>query len=146
MNLTEILSSKYLIGLLLLISLSVAGYYIYHYQIKKTLETNVSPKDEQEATVVMFGVGWCPHSKKTKPIYDSLSDSLDGKNYKNTNTVLHFNYVDCDENKEEADKFGIESYPTIKLISPNKEVIDYESSLKTESDKEKFHEFLTQIL
>ena len=69
-------------------------------------------------TFRMFGVHWCGHCTRTKPIFDSVK--VDG---------LETKYIDCEEgaNQELVNKFKdkIEGYPTFILSKKNKESITF---------------------
>ena len=58
-----------------------------------------------ENDVVMYGTSWCSHCKNQKALF--------GKSFE------YVNYVDCDYNKEECIKNGVQGYPTWKINGEN---------------------------
>ena len=55
-----------------------------------------------------FYAPWCGHCQKLKPEYEKTAKALQG--------VLSVAAVDCDEHKSLAGEFGIQGFPTIKLM------------------------------
>lgn len=50
----------------------------------------------------------CGHCKNLKPAWEELATQAKAKG-------LHVGKVDCTQNKEVANRFGIRGYPTIQL-------------------------------
>lgn len=67
---------------------------------------------------VKFYAPWCGHCKKLTPIWDELSDV---ESLKQDFLVAK---VDCTQHKDICQRFGIRSYPTLKLFA-NRQVYDY---------------------
>lgn len=77
-----------------------------------------------QAIVYLFKVDWCPHCKTAKPIFEQVKNDYDGKSM-NGRTV-HFVIVDCEKEPDTADKYKVEGYPTIKMVSGGK-VYEYDA-------------------
>jgi thiol-disulfide isomerase/thioredoxin len=116
-----------------------AALYIYIYYISPKLNPDFVPNREfvkkdtsiKHATLYLFYVNWCPHSKKALPIWEVLKKRFDGKDV-NGITV---NLVDINGEQDEeavADfegsyKVKVEGYPTIFLIKGD-QVIEYDAT------------------
>ena len=62
---------------------------------------------ENEPCIALFHAPWCGHCKRFKPQWDKLMDEIHGIKLKDVN---------CDENKELANKHNIKGFPTIKFL------------------------------
>lgn len=91
-----------------------------------TEEANASAA--KEAEIMMFYADWCPHCKAAKPEWESFKNEYDGK--KVNGYTLVFNEYNCTtetpETKDAVEKYGVEGFPTIKLIKDN-QVIEYDA-------------------
>mgnify|MGYP000353718445 FL=1 len=65
---------------------------------------------------VKFFAPWCPHCKAMKPAYERLGESLKG--------VINVLEVDCVANRETCVKYGIQSFPTLRMYN-NGQVTEY---------------------
>jgi thiol-disulfide isomerase/thioredoxin len=66
-----------------------------------------------------FYTEWCPHCKKARPVWNEFKEGygVNGNNIGSYNGMeIMFHEVDCDKEKSLADKFGIKSFPTIKMV------------------------------
>jgi thiol-disulfide isomerase/thioredoxin len=61
-------------------------------------------------TFTMFGVDWCPHCVKAKPIFESAGSTVTIGGH-----VVNFRYVNPETDKEAAKGFAIDGYPTFYL-------------------------------
>lgn len=96
-------------------------------------------KPSDVADLYFFYTTWCPHCKKSMPIWQSLKSEFDNKEFKGT--VVNFIEVDCDKDTALAEKFNIQGYPTIKLVKGN-QVIEYDAK----PSKDTLMEFLQTSL
>lgn len=111
-----------------------AAVYTYSTYVKPRLnavyvpnkEFNTKGDESEFAELYFFYTDWCPHCKTAKPIMSKLQDYLASQD--NTVNGVSINYiaVNCEEDKQTAERFNVEGYPTIKLVSGNK-VIEYDA-------------------
>lgn len=80
--------------------------------------------------VYFFHTSWCPHCKTAEPIWNNL------KTEKPTVKGITINYieVDCETDAATAEKFSVDGYPTIKLVTGNS-VIEYDAKPELETLK-----------
>lgn len=69
-------------------------------------------KDSDQLTLVEFFAPWCGHCKNLAPIYNKLATSL--------KDMVNVAAIDCDEesNKSVCGQYGIQGFPTIKVMRP----------------------------
>jgi thioredoxin 1 len=91
------------------------------------------------ADLYFFHTTWCPHCKKSMPIWQELKKDLSNKEFKGV--TLNFIDVDCDKETALAEKFNVQGYPTIKLVKGN-QIIEYDAK----PTKENLMEFLNTSL
>lgn len=113
------------IGLLVLVALGVFGYYKYTqkptYIDNKEFGSDNSP-NKKAIDVYYFFVDWCPHCKKARPVWNELKSAMPAVNGR----PINYHEVDCDKSPQQADKFEVTSYPTIKMVN-NKQVVEYDA-------------------
>lgn len=87
-------------------------------------------------TFTMFGVDWCPHCVKAKPLFESLGPTvtIDGH-------TVALRYVNPETDKAAAEGYAIEGYPTFYLEKGGKK-IKYGGPRTADG----FHAFLTKEL
>ena len=77
-----------LITIVLLIGVSYYAYKTYVVpQLNPTYVENREFEKEgesKEAELMLFGVSWCPHCKKAKPIWDAMKKKYEGKEINNS--------------------------------------------------------------
>jgi thiol-disulfide isomerase/thioredoxin len=123
------------LGILFMLGLT---YYIYIYYIKKDKKEFVPNEEYVDKTVkyecILFYTKWCPHCKKTMK---------DWAKYKtdNRDTRATFTLIDCEKNKDKAELYGIESYPTIIMVLDGKNY-EFDSNFS----KESMDKFVSTIL
>ncbi len=116
------------------ILLIIIAYFIYKNYLLDKIKPNYVENKEfinknvDSVELYFFYTDWCPHCKSAKPIWEDL---------KNTTTMVNnvkINYIDvnCEKEKELAEKFSIEGYPTIKLVKDN-QVIEYDAKPEKET-------------
>ena len=137
--------------------LAIVGYVVYTYLLPRIKEAraklygNLSNEVEDNDTnqkninVYLFETNWCPHCKKVKPVWDEFARKY------NNNTINGYHIkidesttIDCDstEGEEKANKFDIDSYPTIKAQKDN-EIIEFDAK-PTKENLEAFMEEITK--
>lgn len=106
------------------------AYQIYLKYLKVDPKRFVPNKEyvpiEKKYECKLFYTTWCPHCKDTLKEWGA---------YKNTRSDLLFTIVDCDKDKEEADLYEIDSYPTILMLVNDKKYIFDANFSKEAMDK-----------
>ena len=85
--------------------------------------------DEKNITVYLFYTAWCPHCKSIMDKSGVWEEFKEEYNRKTLNGYyLEVTEVDCDspDGEVKANKFDIDSYPTIKALK-DKEIIEYDA-------------------
>jgi|SRR3989344_5274618 len=71
----------------------------------KANEHDALAKCLTEKGVIMYGTEWCSHCKNQKAAFES--------------SFQYINYVDCDKNRNQCLKAGVEGYPTWVINGQN---------------------------
>lgn len=146
---SNVLQYKKFIAIILVAALFIIiAVYVYRNSVKQRQplthpENKPSPVetlDDKRADLYLFYTDWCPHCKKTKPEWAQLKKLYENGKKVNGYT-LNFVEVDCETNKDLADKFDINGYPTIKLIKGN-QVIEFDAK----PDVKTLEHFLSTVL
>lgn len=146
---------KMLIGLIFLsLFFLTIAVYVYFNNIKPSLnkqfvenrefipedQDSSSNNQEQVATLYYFYTNWCPYCKKARPVIDDLKSELENKTFNNNRVIIQ--EVDCETDSSTAEKFKIEGYPTIKLVSEDGTVYDYDAKPNVDT----LLQFLNEVL
>lgn len=102
--------------------------YAHRIKIVEGLSSMDSPTDDSAAQLLFFSVDWCPHCKVAKPEWENLVSEYDGKLI-NGHQVVFTSYnctTETEETKKLISQYGIEGYPTIKLIKDG-QVINFDA-------------------
>jgi glutaredoxin len=86
-----------------------------------TPEAAAALSTHKDARLVLYGVRWCPHSKRMKAIWQHVKTKYDGKVINGYR--LKVDYVDAEANKKEAKQQNVTGYPTVKLIRKDKTLV-----------------------
>ena len=138
-TLETIYSKRHILVMLLVACLFIwIGAYVYNTYVSSYLGSSLegyassmgenappSSENKKTATLYMFGTGWCPHCKTAKPIWDDYVSN--NENLKVGNYDILFKSVDCDAEKNIADKFDVKGYPTFKLERGPGDIVDFEA-------------------
>lgn len=130
--------------------ISVVGYWVYQQYVAPRLSPSYVANKEfiqdsqpagpsDEAELFLFYTTWCPACKKAKPIWNQVKEEFNGQEINGKRVI--FREVDCDKNEELADKFNIEGYPTIKMVSGGN-VVEYDAR----PDRDTLVEFMQSVL
>lgn len=110
-----------------------AIYYFYFY--KKTTKGNKS------AEILFFYTDWCPHCTSAKPEWNAFKT---GTTNVNGYTII-YKEINCTKESPESEammeKYKVEGFPTIKLIS-NGKVYDFDSK----PTKQNLTQFVNSVL
>lgn len=146
---------KMLIGLIFLSLFFITiAVYVYFNNIKPSLnkqfvenrefipegDDSSSSNEPQVATLYYFYTNWCPYCKKARPVIDELKNELENKTFNNNRVIIQ--EVDCETDTNTAEKFNIEGYPTIKLVSQDGTVYDYDAKPNVDT----LMQFLNEVL
>jgi thiol-disulfide isomerase/thioredoxin len=134
-QLSSVVQHEHFLPILLAITVFIiAGIYAYvqyvapkltdTYVPNKEFSTEGSATDTETADLYFFYTLWCPHCKKSKPIWEELKSQV-GNNMVN-GVKVNFIEVDCDKDSATAEKFKVEGYPTIKMVRGN-QIIEYDA-------------------
>jgi thiol-disulfide isomerase/thioredoxin len=143
-----ITNQRYLMIFFLTFLFVVVAVYAYRRVIKPRMERVYAYNDKQvegfnsssetgsgsaldeikqgHADLYYFYTEWCPHCKKAKPVMEELSKYLEERNNEIHGVKVNFIQVNCEKDKQLANKFEVEGYPTIKM-SYNGRVIEYDA-------------------
>jgi len=144
---------KFIIGLIFiaLFFISIA-IYVYLNNIKPSFDKqfveNIEfvPEDQDQnrvpkvATLYYFYTNWCTYCKKARPVINEFKSKIENKTFNNNRVIVR--EVDCETDSETADKFKIEGYPTIKLVTEDGTVYDYDARPNVET----LMQFLNEVL
>ena len=137
--------------------LAIVGYVVYTYLLPRikearsklygNLSNDVEDNDttEKNINVYLFETNWCPHCKKVKPVWQDFASKYNGNTINGYNIKIDADTtIDCDstEGEEKANKFDIDSYPTIKA-QKDKEIIEFDAK-PTKDNLEAFMEEITK--
>ena len=138
-TLETIYSKRHILVMLLIACLFIwIGAYVYKTYVSSYLGSSLegyassmgenappSSENQKTATLYMFGTSWCPHCKTAKPIWDDYVSN--NENLKVGNCDILFKSVDCDAEKNIADKFNVKGYPTFKLERGPGDIVEFEA-------------------
>jgi thiol-disulfide isomerase/thioredoxin len=139
-NVSELFSNKRFLIILLIAGIFIAAaVYTYRKVLKPRMDNALIPNSEylqdsngtgsqssESADLYYFYTEWCPHCKKARPIMNKLKEYLQGNNNQVNDIKVNMIEVDCETDSATAEKFGVEGYPTIKLVHQRK-VIEYDA-------------------
>ena len=138
-TLETIYSKRHILVMLLIACLFIwIGAYVYKTYVSSYLGSSLegyassmgenappSSENQKTATLYMFGTSWCPHCKTAKPIWEDYVSN--NENLKVGNYDILFKSVDCDAEKNIADKFNVKGYPTFKLERGPGDIVEFEA-------------------
>jgi protein disulfide-isomerase-like protein len=93
---------------------------------------------EDGVALVKFYTDWCGYCKRLAPTWDKLAGEYD--NTELNGKKIRILSVDCEKYKSIGKEFGVEGFPTIKVISPEG-VSDYAGGRTYEA----FEKFLKSL-
>jgi thiol-disulfide isomerase/thioredoxin len=128
---------RQLLVLFLLIIFGVAAYYGYVWYAANNLVPKITDdiananRRDKTADIYFFSVDWCPHCKTAKPEWDKFVMNYDGKEV--NGFVIKCNTVNAtnDDRPEIStllQKFGVEHYPTLKMVVGGK-IVEFKGKI-----------------
>jgi thiol-disulfide isomerase/thioredoxin len=132
----------FLIIIIAIIFLLLTVYMYKHYikaRIHPTYVANreytgaVNSQGGNAVDIYFFYTTWCPHCKHAMPVWKQFKNEMTDATVKGNK--LNFFEVDCDKEKQLADKFNVKGYPTIKLVKGN-QVIEYDAKPNVDTLRE----------
>jgi thiol-disulfide isomerase/thioredoxin len=150
----QLFSNKKFLAIVLLSCLFIGvAIYVYMNHISPKLNPSFVPNKEfvegsdqpKNADIYFFYTEWCPHSKKSKPIFEKVKKIYDGKPI--NGTTIHFHEVDGEKKEEEMNifekehKVNIDGFPSIYLVKKDS-IIEYDAN----PTKKSLSEFLNTTL
>ena len=131
------MESGNIVWIILSIGVMLIVAYIVYLKFLKVDPKRFVPNQEyipknKQYECKLFYTTWCPHCKQTLKEWGA---------YKNTRADLLFTIIDCDKEKEQADLYEIESYPTILMLVNGKKYI-FDSNFS----KETMDQFVDTVL
>jgi len=137
-NLTNLVyNKKFLVVVVIAALFTGIAFYYYNSYVAPRMDPKFATNKEfikkeegheESVEVYYFYTKWCPYCKKARPAWDSIKDTQKNVNGK----AVYFKEVDCEKNEKLADQYGVEGYPTIKLVKGN-EVVDFDAKPTKES-------------
>lgn len=131
--------NKILIGVLIVIIIIILCSIFKNTQSLESFSDDRLKPLGGDVTFVMFYADWCPHCQHAKPEVQKLEEMLNNKNNKVNNVNVKVERVNCEEEKDLANKYDIAGYPTFKLLTKNG-THEYEGGNKSDQ----FLEYLEQ--
>lgn len=120
----------WLIAILSLLFLMLIRHYYVKY-IKTPMESNYKANkeygvdDSKEADFYIFYTTWCPYCKTARETLDQYK--VENKTI--NNVKINYLEVNAEEHEDLADKYNVESYPTLVLDYDGKKVL-YDANVK----------------
>lgn len=135
-NVSELFSNKRFLIILVIAGIFIAAaVYTYRNVLKPRMDNAFVPNSEfihgtnslkESADLYYFYTEWCPHCKKARPVMNKLKEYLQSNNNLVNDVKVNMIEVNCETDTATAEKFGVEGYPTIKLVHQRK-VIEYDA-------------------
>jgi thiol-disulfide isomerase/thioredoxin len=143
-NRFNILSTIFFIIIFLIVSYITYNSYIKYNSNKLDKLVELDELTKKGTTngstyilIYRFYTTWCPACKKTENEWIMFEQFVKDKyQTQNGNIYVETKKIDCDieTNQKIVDKYKIDSYPTIKLIS-NNEIFEYNTKIEVEQLK-----------
>lgn len=106
---------KLVVTALALAVLALLVYRLWEPFVPKSPKREVDP---DTATLYFFYTDWCGFCKKAKPEWEKLRTNLGDSSTFGT-TKVKLVKVNAEKEREKADEYEVDAYPTIKLETPD---------------------------
>lgn len=149
-NFTKMISDNKLLLILTIVFFIALAYGFYQLVVKPMLSRNNPPEasenrefvppsadsTDSRATLYYFYTTWCPICKNSTGEVDKFITEIGASSNKDSEGIVNgvkimVEKIDCDQNSDMADEFGITGYPTIKLVYLDK-VYEYDAKPSSE--------------
>jgi thiol-disulfide isomerase/thioredoxin len=111
----------YILMFFIILGAAFTGFYFGFEHVTGSSPFESTPPDAlstlstaADGRLVLFGVHWCPYSKRMKAIWQNVFQKYDGTTV--NDVKLKVEYVDAEADKRQANLFKVVAYPTVKLI------------------------------
>ena len=130
-NMKKMVKKVKLIDVLFVIAVLLV---LYHFLSNQTEKFEDYSPNGNEVNFVLFYAEWCPHCQRFEPVWDKLSEELNG--HEMNGQKVNIQKIDCaeNENSKKCSANNIEGYPTIKCFT-NNGVKEYEGQRDLDSLK-----------
>lgn len=144
-GLLELFANKKFLLVIILSCLFIGvAVYVYSSYISPKLDPSFVPNKEfvseddkpKNANIYFFYTDWCPHSKKSKPIYENVKKMYNDKQI--NGVTVQFHEVNGEEEEDKMTDFekefnvDVDGYPSIFLVK-EESVIEYDANPTEES-------------
>lgn len=149
----NVIKPYYFIIMLVVVTLIfiAAGFYGYKKYGKpilaedETKDVANANRRNKVADLYFFHVKWCPHCRTALPIWQAFSEDYNKREVNGVTVKCHD--IDCTDDKDPAistyiSDYKIESYPTVKLVLGDGNVVDFDAKIERSS----LVEFLDTVL
>ncbi|RLN54265.1 hypothetical protein BBJ29_003679 [Phytophthora kernoviae] len=99
------------VTLLLLSALAFASQSVQAEPVALT-EATFDHQTSSGVWFIKFYAPWCGHCKKLAPVIDEMSEASEL-----SGTDVHVAKVDCTTDRSICERFGVQSYPTLKVVA-----------------------------
>ena len=118
-NMKNVSTETIVICVLLVVLLVLVVYYVR--------QNREGFQAESKCTVYAFVADWCPHCQNAKPVIDNVKNNAP----KNVDVEV-VNEADSNS-KDLMAKYSVRGFPTIILIKPDGEVVEFEQRVTEEN-------------
>jgi thiol-disulfide isomerase/thioredoxin len=94
------------------------------YMVRNKMKKKEVVEEEKICEFLYFYTTWCPYCKKSMVEWNKFKGEWNHRKYDGYEMV--FREIDCDTNEALANKYKVETYPTIKMIKDNS-IIDFDA-------------------
>jgi thiol-disulfide isomerase/thioredoxin len=119
-------------GILVVVAIVLIVVWMYFFNGKSRSSSNKESfseiDDSSSYRILMFYADWCPHCRAAKPEWEKTKSEVNGEL---NGKKVKFVDLDCTTPTPEVeatmDKYKVESYPTIILLSPDGTVTQFDN-------------------
>jgi len=128
-------SSYGMLGLVGILIVGGIGYYFYKSNLTPILDKLSENGKEQTVQVLLFSVDWCPHCKTAAPEWEQFQSRYNNTTSNKTKYLI--SSINCTEETPKIEslisKYGIEGYPTVKMVLGDNSVVDFNAKITNDN-------------